>query len=260
VSISYLDTDRILRPASDVGLSRRARSAGPPARRMSFGRRTSNHAVGEEDTWFERHATTPAALTNPRSRIGSRPGPTSIGETPELPGLVPAIPSPLARDPLDPTPTAQIRERCPCRLVSLLGVGDTQGGPDLVDLRVVVGPGLIVIRPADQSAGDAALHGHVASPRHQHPRASTRTLTVRIAVGLTSRLYRTRKGVPCPPLGPPERRAARSDRARFSPGPDPPHVARWCPGATASRGVEGGSDRRRNTRPPSRRASGRPRG
>jgi magnesium transporter len=65
-------------------------------------------------------------------------------ETPRLPAVVAGISVPLARDLLDPSPTAQLRERGSFRWLSLLGVRDSQGGLDLADLDVIVGPGLLI--------------------------------------------------------------------------------------------------------------------
>jgi Mg2+ and Co2+ transporter CorA len=90
-------------------------------------------------------------------------------ETPDLPELPAGIPVPLARELLDPSPTAQVAARGAFRRLSILGVRETPEGPDLADLDIVVGRGLLVTvhtgdRPALRRLGDPATWRQPLAP------------------------------------------------------------------------------------------------
>jgi Mg2+ and Co2+ transporter CorA len=90
-------------------------------------------------------------------------------ETPDLPELLAGISVPLARELLDPSPTAQVLVRGAFRRLSILGVRETPEGPDLADLDILVGRGLLVTvhtddRPALRCLGDSATWRHPLTP------------------------------------------------------------------------------------------------
>lgn len=74
-------------------------------------------------------------------------------EASELSRLVTQLPAPVARDLLDPPSAHRLRELGGYRWLSLLGVQEAANGPELADLDVVVGPGLIAtIHAGEQPA------------------------------------------------------------------------------------------------------------